>query len=254
MEETKSIIDAVSALLDDKEVVKVIVSFVGVLLTAIVAGVIGYFAREAPMKTVKLEQLKFISQLTNDRAWKDPSNNFVIEEVFKEYFRVFIPIEVITFICMSKSRYYGFVFYSHVRNWVEFKDSKFIVPNRQGVALISVTIGLWGLVFFHVGATFFSLGFTSLAAPMSEASFLPMLASFISCLASMAFFYMACLCFNRVFHFPERMNSFLREFQGYVEFSTYPVNSAKSLLRTIMLVVPVILVCGFWGWVWYAKQ
>ena len=254
MEDTKSIADVVSALLNDKEVVKVIVSFVGVLLTAIVAGVIGYFAREAPMKTVKLEQLKFISQLTKDRAWKDPSNNFVIEEVFKEYFKAFIPIEVITFICMSKSRYYGLVFYSHVRNWVEFKDSKFVVPNRKGVVFICMTIGLWGLVFFHVGATFFSLGYTSLAALKSEAGFLPMLASFISCLASLAFFYIACLCFNRVFHFPEHMNSFMKEFQGNFEFSTYPVNSAKSLLRIIMLVFPLVFIGIFWCWVWYVKQ
>lgn len=247
MEETKNIVDAGSALLADKGLLKVIVNFLGVFLTALVAGVIAYFAREAPIKTVKLEQLKFISQLTKDQAWKDSSNNFVIEEVFREYFKVFIPIEVIKFICATKSRYYGFVFYSEVRNWIKFEKNKFLAPDSKTTIFISLIIGVWGLAFLHIAGIFFSFGFGLLATLKSGISFLPMLVSFISCLASLAFFYMTFLCSNKALSLVGHMDSFTKEFEEYVEVSTYPVN----LGRIIALFIPLILMGGFWGLVWF---
>ena len=249
MEETKSIVEAGSALFADIELVKVIVSFVGVLLTALAAGVIGYFAREAPMKTVKLEQLKFITQLTKDRAWKDPANNFVIEEIFRDYFKVFIPIEIIKYICMSKSRYYGFLFYSRVRKFIEFDEGIFIVPSRIITLFIRATIFAWAVLMLHIASVFLGLGYTVLTVE-NGISGLVILVSFISCLASLGFAYAFYIGFDRGLDLGTEMNSFMREFQGNVVVRSTCATLKERWPRAFLLAFPLILLGIFHYWLW----
>ncbi len=130
-------------LIDNEEILKSLIGFFGVIITGLFALTVSYYTKKTPEKTVKLEQLRFIGTLAKDKAWKDRSMHFVIEEAFKNYFDTFIPINIIKHICISESRFHTFEAYGKISSTIKWSGANemILVPNKNArIQIISAPL------------------------------------------------------------------------------------------------------------------
>lgn len=134
------------------ELIATLAGFVGVIFTVLGAFSIAYYARKSPREALKLEHLKLMNQFVAERAFNKDSYNLVIEETFRNYFKTFIPIELIKIISLSKSRYRAFEAYKKVGktvNW-DYETKKLSVYSEAGSWVKAVASLLVSFVFLII--------------------------------------------------------------------------------------------------------
>ena len=176
---------------NNEELMKTIVSFSGVLISATIAALVGYLARNVSLKTLRFEQLKFINQLANEKAWKYPASHFIVEEPFRAYFNVFIPIDIIKIISLADSKYYSFLAYSKVCGLVNInkEKDKVILPRNETVRYKRWANFAATLATIHIALFILFLSYTILTIALLPHVVFNYIFSFVFALVGIFFFF-----------------------------------------------------------------
>jgi len=242
MEPTDAIEITLNLILSNVELIKTIIGFFGVILTVLGASFIAYYARKAPNYTVKLEQLKYIGQLAKEKAWNSPSSYFVIEEAFRQYFRVFVPINMIKLICATDSRLYGFLAYAKVgrtTRWDE-EEEKILVLSTNGTVWHVIGRIFLAILLLHIAAILGALAIYFISNEAFVNQFTKVFLSSVFGVFSALIFWGFLWAIMKAFDFPTDLARFKKELDGFIKSSE--VNKSDIFV----FIGSIIIIGAFW--------
>lgn len=224
-------------IIDNEEILKSLIGFLSIITTGLFALAVSYYTKKTPEKTVKLEQLRFIGTLAKDKAWKDRSMHFVIEEAFKNYFGTFISINIIKHICISDSRFHTFEAYGKISSTIKWSGTKkmILVPNKNGVFWYKASQFGLALVSSTYCIISFSFGYAFFKIQDFPFYFIQLVFAFCLVTAGIFLFYLTLKFFDKAIVYSSNLTRFKMLIGNYVETSEVDKQDKKVFTITSII-------------------
>ena len=143
---------------DNPDMIKHIITVVGMLVTLIGGFFIARITTKAARSNVKLEQLKLIYALSVEKNVTKGNYEFLVEEAFRSYFGKHIPIKVINILTALEEQFSAFSCYEVIGGLTSYNDKtkKIKSLSTRGIQVrIAALIAI--AVFFILLAVFFGV-------------------------------------------------------------------------------------------------